>query len=194
MKAYCINLDHRKDKWKYVQTQAPLLDLELERFPGLMNRKSGHDGCRMSHMALLEKLKDQDEFMIIEDDMEICTAYPIDVFNKSYSQLPADWDMFYLGATLNEDLIRYSENLYRLKYAWATQAIIYNNQNGVVDYILENHNEPKFSVFLAKVIQEKFNCYISYPMIATQHAGRSDILRKYVSYKVIMDRYKKHVG
>jgi len=193
MKAYCINLDSRPDKWEWVQEEAEKLGLELERFSGIKRRK-GHDGCKLSHMTLLRQLRDQGEFMIIEDDMEVCADDPINLMNEAYSQLPGDWDMFYLGATLNQRLDRYSENLYRLKNAWATQAIIYNNQNGVVDYILENHNEPKYSVFLGRKVQDRFKCYITYPMIATQHAGYSDILRHHVDYGVIKKRYKKYVG
>jgi len=193
MKAYCINLDSRPDKWEWISEESKKLDLELVRFSGF-KRNKGHEGCRLSHLTLLAELKDQGEFMIIEDDMEICVDNPIELMNEAYSQLPEDWDMFYLGATLNQKLEQYSKNLYRLKAAWATQAIIYNNQNGVVDYIIENHNQPKFSVFLSNDVQNNFNCYITYPMIATQHAGMSDILRHYVDYKVITDRYKKYVG
>ena len=193
MKAYCINLDKRPDKWEWIKEESKKLDLELIRFPAIYSNK-GHFGCRSSHLTLLKQLRDQEEFMIIEDDMEICVDNPIELMNEAYSQLPADWDMFYLGATLNQNLVKYSDNLYRLKAAWATHAIIYNNRNGVVDYILENHNEPKFSVFLSKSVQDNFNCYITYPMIATQHAGMSDILRHHVDYKVIAKRYKRHVG
>ena len=51
----------------------------------------------------------------------------------------------------------------------------------------------KIDVFMADVIQEKFNCYMCYPMVATQRPGLSDITRKYTDYNRIMSRYKKYV-
>lgn len=191
---YCINLDNRRDKWEKVQKEASSLGVDLIRFSALKAGKiSGHAGCLASHMALLRRVRDEGVFMIIEDDMKVLAENPIELINRAYSQLPKDWDMLYLGATLTKQLDRYSENLFRLEHAWATHAVIYNNQNGVVDYILENHNEQKFSVFLGRVVQYKFNCYITYPMVATQAAGRSDILRHYVDYKVIEKRYNLYV-
>ena len=189
---YCINLDHRTDKWEQVQEEAKKLGVKLIRFSGFKERV-GHDGCRKSHLAILNQLKNEPMFMLTEDDFKVIVDDPIELVKKAVSQLPSDWDMLYLGATLNQPLDRYSENLYRIKKAWATHALIYNNQNGVVEYILQNHNTKKFSVFLCDDVQFKFNCFITYPMAATQRAGHSDILRHYVDYKVIEQRYKKYV-
>ena len=67
-----------------------------------------------------------------------------------------NWDMLYLGATLNEKLERFSPHLFRLKKAWTTHAMIFNNQNGVIDYILNNNGGGrKIDVFYAEQIQEK---------------------------------------
>lgn len=189
---YCINLAHRQDKWDLSQKEAQKLGVSLIRFDAIKHRV-GHAGCRASHLSLLGKVKDEGEFMIVEDDFKILVDDPVAVVEAAHSQLPADWDMLYLGATLNEPLVRYSDNLFVLKRAWATQAIIYNNQNGVVDYILHNHNTKKFSVYLSAVIQDKFKCFITYPMVATQRAGMSDILRHKVDYAVIEKRYNKYV-
>jgi GR25 family glycosyltransferase involved in LPS biosynthesis len=190
---YCINLDHRTDKWEQVQEEAKKLGVDLIRFSAFKERR-GHDGCRKSHLSILNELKNEPMFMLTEDDFKIIVDDPIDLVNKAVSQLPADWDMLYLGATLTQPIDRYSENLYRIKRAWATHAIIYNNQNGVVEYILQNHNTQKFSVFLCDDVQLKFNCYITYPMVATQRAGHSDILRHHVTYEGIEQRYKKYAG
>jgi hypothetical protein len=189
---YCINLDSRKDKWKLSVEEARKIGVNLIRYPAIW-KNIGHDGCRATHLALLEEAKGEGVVMVTEDDFRIIVDNPIEIVQKAYSQLPDDWDMFYLGATLNVPLEQYSDNLFRLKRAWATHAFFYNNQNGVMDYILENHNTDKFSVFLHDDVQEKFNCFITYPMVATQRAGRSDILRKRVSYKVIEERYAKYV-
>ena len=190
---YCINLDSRPEKWAKVQKEAAILGIEPIRFSAIkMNR--GHDGCTASHMALLKQAKEEGIFMIIEDDMKVLADKPVELIAKAYEQLPKDWDMLYLGATLNKRIDRCSGNLFKIDHAWAVHAIIYNNQNGVVDYILENLNERKFDVFLARVVQHKFNCYITYPMVATQSAGYSDILKHDVDYSVIENNYYKYTG
>jgi len=132
--------------------------------------------------------------MVLEDDFKIIVNNPIDLTIRAYNQLPLDWDMFYLGATLYDQLEKYSDNLLRIKSGVATHCFFYNNQNGVMDYILKNHNRDKFSPFLAHDVQHKFKCFISYPMIATQRAGRSDILKKRVSYKLIEEYYQKNAA
>ena len=191
MKAYCINLDERTDRWEQVQSQIELLGLKVERFSAI-KKKRGHDGCILSHIALWDRLKDQDTFMIIEDDIKVRVDNPKEILNKAMSQLPDDWDMLYLGATLNQPPERISENLVRIKQAWTTHAIIYNNQNGVVDAILEEMDDFKVDVVLANSIQHKFKCFMTFPMICTQTEGFSNIINKHTTYQAITDRYDKY--
>ena len=190
---YCINLDSRPDRWERVQKEASIIGIKPIRFSAIkMDR--GHDGCTASHMAVLKLARDEGVFMVIEDDIKVLSDDPTGLISKAYSQLPSDWDMLYLGATLTKRVERYSDNLFKMGHAWTAHAIIYNNQNGVVDYILENINERKFDVFLAWVVQYKFNCYITFPMVVTQEAGYSDILKHYVDYSVIENNYYKYTA
>ncbi|KKM64874.1 hypothetical protein LCGC14_1496970 [marine sediment metagenome] len=192
MKTYCINLDSRPRKWKRVQKEAAKVDIKLERFSGIKT-DYGHIGCTNSHKAILDKAKGNGIFMIIEDDFKICVESPKAMLALAMSQLPDDWDMLYLGATLSKSLDIFSSNLYRLQGGLAAHAIIYNNQNGVIDYILKSQTGPILDKFYRDVVQKKFNCFITFPMMATQRAGRSDILNKRTSYKNIERFYKKHV-
>lgn len=191
MKAHCINLKERTDRWEQVQSQFELLGLEVERFDAI-KRKRGHDGCILSHMALWKQLKDEGVFMIVEDDLKVIVDNPKEILSKAMSQLPKDWDMLYLGATLNQQPERISENLVKIEKAWTTHAIIYNNQNGVVDAIINKMDMYKVDVVLADVIQKEFNCFMTYPMICSQAEGFSNIVNKYTDYHAITDRYKKY--
>ena len=189
MNTYCINLKERPDRWKRTQDEAFKLVIWPTRF-GAIKHERGHTGCTLSHLALLKQVKHEGQFMIIEDDIKVLkNGY--DIAQDAFKELPDDWDLFYLGTTLNEPLVRYSNNLFRLKNAQATHAIMYNNQNGVADYIIENHNRNVVDLFYAQDVQEKFNCFITHPMAVTQRAGYSDIINKHTSYKQIRKRYKK---
>ena len=187
MNTYCINLKQRKAKWNRVQLECAKLDLNVTRFEAIFNT-SGHDGCFQSHTTLLSQIE-EDMFMVIEDDIKVLE--PLETLNKAISQLPDDWDMLYLGAQLSKKIERHSENLFRLKGALLTHAVIYNNQNGVVDYIAD-HARGIIDVYLRDVVQELFNCYITYPAICSQADGFSDTIRWWKRYDNVDRWYKKY--
>lgn len=191
LKVFCINLDDRKDRWGDVQQEVKKIGVEIERFPAIKHKR-GHTGCILSHIEIWNMAKDLGVWMTIEDDI-LFLDNARENLEGAISQLPENWDMLYLGATLNQPLDRVTDNLLRLKKGWTTHGIIYNNQNGVVDFILDGMDWFKVDVFISNIVQEKFNCYMCYPMVATQRPGHSDILNHHVSYKPITDRYKKYI-
>ena len=184
MKSICINLDSRKDKWEAVQPEFAKLGVTPERFSAIrgtsgIRKKDGRDGCRQSHLACMEKLRPEGIFMILEDDILCCVDNAKEALEIAMEQLPEDWDALWLGANLQIPIERYSENLFSLKGAFTTHAIIWNNQNHVVDEILNyyNHENP-FDVYLRDEIQENFKVFITYPMILTQKQWDSDICNR----------------
>ncbi|KKM26889.1 hypothetical protein LCGC14_1580230 [marine sediment metagenome] len=191
LKVFCINLDDRPDRWAEVQEEVKKIGITIERFPAIKHKR-GHTGCILSHIEVWKMAKSLGVWMTIEDDI-LFLSHPKQNLEKAIKQLPDDWDMLYLGATLNQPLKQVSKNLLRLQRGWTTHGIIYNNQNGVVDFILNGMSDFKVDVFLTDYVQPKFNCFMCYPMVATQRPGHSDILNHYVSYKPITDRYKRYV-
>ena len=164
------------------------LNLDLYRFEAIFDT-FGHTGCFKSHTELLRLVKDDGIFMIIEDDIKV--LQPRGVLDKAISQLPDDWDMLYLGAHLSKKLQRYSENLFVLSGALMTHAVIYNNQNGVVDYILE-HARGIIDVYMRDNVHDKFNCYLTYPMVCSQSDGYSDTTRWWKQSVDIEKAYDKY--
>ena len=191
IKTYCINLDDRPDRWEKVQEEVKKVGLTIERFPGI-KRARGWEGCMMTHIMLLELCKRMSTFMIIEDDILFLKGARKNL-SCALEQLPEEWDMLYLGATLNRPLERVSPNLLRIKKGWTTHGIIYNNQHGVVNFILKEAPNMRIDEFIANVVQEKFNCYMCFPMVATQRPGYSDIVNRHQDYSVIKERYQKHI-
>lgn len=186
MKAICINLKERPERWKEFQSQK--LPFDVERFEAIKD-SIGWWGCRLSYisvMTLVEGLT-----FVCEDDCLFLKDWPF--IEDVMKQLPDEWDLLYLGATLNEPLIRYSENLYVLKKGWTTHAILFNG-NKVANYILENQSKiRKIDVFLADYVQPNFKCFLTYPLCATQRPGYSDIINRQQDYAVIKERYDKYV-
>lgn len=188
MKAFVINLDHRTDRMKsFNKNKFPF---EVERVSGLLLENPGIGNTQ----SQLNIMKEQEEFpfVIFEDDCVM--LQPWSVVELAMSQLPPDWDALWLGATLTHYIPRYSPNLFRLKTAYTTHAIIYNSQ-AMIDYILDYYNKMSIQyvndVFYYKEIEEKFNCFITYPICATQYGSMSDVFGTFQPQTVIVESYKK---
>ena len=175
MNVNVINLDRRVDRWAVVREQLFDLGFTVTRFPAIES-KPGWKGCRDSHLELLEKHKDQKYNVIFEDDIEFLWVKPLPMIMKAMDELPPKWDALFLGASPQEPFKKYSPHLYKMGKAWCTHAIIWHNRKGgAVEYILDHRDEiGKFDVFLSEQVYPKFECYITFPMLATQKQTQSD--------------------
>lgn len=190
MKAFVMNLEDRPDRMEeFKKNNFPF---EVERFNAIKT-DPGWKGCTKSQLVILSRQKDF-PFIIFEDDCVLLKSW--DVVENAMKQLPEDWDMLYLGATLERPIERYSENLFRLKNAYCAHAIIYNSKRAV-DYILNEHENffrnsserNTLDVFYFYAVQEKFNCFIVSPLVATQRPGFSDIENMNVDYIQIINHF-----
>jgi hypothetical protein len=81
----------------------------------------------------------KDNLLLLEDD---CIFRNLDHLPQALKELPADWDILYLGANLREDQPeRYSGRLFRVKEAWTTHAIAFRRK--CVPYILGASASPQ---------------------------------------------------
>lgn len=154
---YCINLDARPDRWRYVSQHLRKYGLgrKLRRFPGVDVRSDPHlkpherllqknfsllgmCGCMLSHRSIIAEAKADGlkSVLVFEDDIKVL---PENVGNlpKTLTALAArDWDVFYLGATYLWELRPQGPFLVNLPNgAYATHAIAYNHS--VFDRILK---------------------------------------------------------
>ena len=172
MQGYYINLDNREDRKELFLSQD--LPMQFERISGIKT-SPGWVGCRESHISVASCVKDVT--LIAEDDCLF--LQPWHKLETAMRQLPNDWDLLYLGATLTKPLEKYSKNLYRLRGGYSNTAIIYRNDK-VAKFILEHRDEiVRYDIFMVTQVQPRFNCFITNPMMACQRPGYSDILHKY---------------
>jgi GR25 family glycosyltransferase involved in LPS biosynthesis len=177
MKNYVINLDRRADRWVVVREELNSYGFSLTRFPSI-DTKPGWRGCASSHLSIMEQAKNEVAYITWEDDVQF--LYDKDttdfILNKALQQIPSDWDALFLGASPQEPQERYSDNLFRLKNAFCTHAILWHNRpNGATEYILRNKDRiEKIDVFLSQEIFPIFNCYLVYPLLISQHQTQSD--------------------
>ena len=167
MTNYVINLDKRVERWYYVREHMAEMGIKVTRFPAI-EAKPGWVGCRESHLEILQKTPIGDIIAIYEDDVKFLETW--ESVLKSISQLPPSWDCLYLGASPKQPQERVSDNLFRLKNAHVTHAIVWNvRHNGAVQYLLSHKSDvKKIDDFYAQKLQYLFNCFVCYPMVATQ--------------------------
>ena len=86
--------------------------------------------------------------------------------------------------------------LYRLKRAYSLHAVIYNTKR-MVNFVVDEHyrtNGENLDVFYCHEVQARFNCYIVYPMVATQRSDISDIGGKFTDNgDSILAYYRQYV-
>ena len=190
MKGIVINLDSRPDRLESFRSQA--IPFEVERFPAIAAER-GQDGCAASHLAVISA-QTEFPFAVFEDDCILLR--PWSIVDKAMCQLPANWDALWLGAMVKKRLHRYSRNLYRLHRAYSLHAVIYNTKR-MVDFVVNEHyrtNGENLDVFYCHEVQARFNCYIVYPMVATQRSDVSDIGGKFTDNgDSILAYYKQYV-
>jgi GR25 family glycosyltransferase involved in LPS biosynthesis len=176
MKAFVVNLDSRPDRLETFKKN--VFPFEVERFPGVV-AATGEDGCTRSTITILQRqlAKREFPFIVFEDDCKMLV--PWSEVEKAMKQLPDDWDALWLGTNPRKPLQRHSDNLFRLKGGYTSHAIIYNSKR-MVEYILKNHNTPSgknLDIFYYHVVQKYFNCFVVYPLMATQISDYSDIAK-----------------
>lgn len=187
MKAFCINLDHRTDRWQSAKQQIETNGFDLERFSAIQ-LKPGFAGCHESHLKVLEFISAMNEFpvAVFEDDLDFIS--PINVMHKAIEEA-GEFDMLYLGCDPQEKMVKVDEHLLKLGKAYQTHAIVYGSKR-VVDYILANsRKERKIDVFICEHVLHPFNCFSTFPMVVKQSDGFSDITNMEVNFDHIEKKY-----
>lgn len=196
MKIYVINMDRRPDRWlSFNENNRDKIPFEFERFSAIED-KPGDLGCGKSH---LEIMRNQTEFpfAILEDDCIMIEDWSL--VEEAISQLPNCWDALWLGANLSKPIRRWSKNAFILQKAYCTHAIIYNNRK-ILDFVLNNYIPvvvPQkrtwiIDVFYYTYVFDRFNCFITYPLCATQTDDYSDIAQKPSESWIIKENYERY--
>jgi glycosyl transferase family 25 len=171
-------MDSQKERWDRVQREFALVGIKPERFSGISHRKR-HVGCRKSHQAIIGMAKENgwERVLIFEDDV-IFINDTVKVFDEATKQLPAEWDMLYLGC-FKEVAKRYSANLIRLKTAKCGHAVVFNQS--IYDLVLSSKEKSMDRTNYALIIpRDKSFCVV--PMIAEQK-----------EYRIPSKRWEKYV-
>jgi GR25 family glycosyltransferase involved in LPS biosynthesis len=177
-KVVVINLDRRTDRMEILDAQLKELGIEYERFSAVDGKEldiSPIIAGTMSHVQVLKKYQDQ-KILVLEDD-----ALFVDDFNEKFEEvmqtIPADWDIFYLGALLPKNtgkVTPVNEHWTRQVFTTGSQAYCINRAR--VNYFIENLDGYEWYIDIGlRVFAEKYNAYITQPNLVTQFPSYSDL-------------------
>lgn len=184
MKAICLNLDKRPDRWELAQKEFAKQGLKAERFSAI-NNDVPFLSFNYSQQAILKSITENT--IVFEDDV----MFVSDKLNEVLATAPEDWDLLYLGANVMDNLKHVSGHWWRLRDAWTSHAIIYTPK--AAEWIL-NRFYPEtaqlYDDFLKEVVQPNLNCYICKPFICTQRPDYSDLWQTKTDYGIIHTQSK----
>jgi GR25 family glycosyltransferase involved in LPS biosynthesis len=183
-KVVVINLDRRTDRMEKLVPQLEALGITYERHSAVDALEldiSPVIAGTMSHVEVLKKYRNE-KILVLEDD-----ALFVDNFNQKFEEvmqtLPADWDIFYLGALLPKEtgeVQMVNEHWGRQIMSTGSQAYCINPEK--IDYFIENLDGYEWYIDIGlRVFAEKSKPYITQPNLVTQFPSFSDLRLKEVN-------------
>src|SRR5262249_1607740 len=166
----CINLDRDRDSWERLQAALARHDIRGVRrvsavdgsrleLPATWRHSAGAYGGLLSHLQVVRDARKpgRPSLLILGDDVAFgppCSEkFPVFV-----RDLPADWDMVFLGALHREDPDPVAENVVRIRQAYCTHA--YALRDSIFDsFIAANDGSPRPVDHNNGVLQSSHNCY-----------------------------------
>lgn len=142
MKGYYINLECRRDRRRHIENNILTLDFfkDLERFSAIKNQEQCPElysvGCSESWVKIIEKcieIKDQDYFLLIEDDISIDNDDIFNNFLQDFEEIKEkEWDVITLtphwgngnDITLDNTFPKFYDNFYKIRQSFTTTGII----------------------------------------------------------------------
>ena len=211
-KIYCINLEERKDRWDLCLEKFKEYGItNFKRFEGikvngnLSLKKLGQIGCSSCFYNIIKEAHENNynSILILEDDFNFIVSKDEleEALEKAFKEMPEDWDMFYLGANVINEIYQnpieeYSENLFKLNSAYALHSVCFskNSFSKILNFFEDNsnwimnlmQNYESIDVFFAKDFQHCNKCFIWKDLLCLQEPSFSSIENTFYNYTDLM--------
>lgn len=186
---------------RLVDRLIPLIDylksIDLDYFVwGAFKECDGRVGLIKTIKSLFtDVLKTDIQIVLVLEDDCFFLQNPIGIIDKCLQQLPADFDLCYLGCNLWQDQIhKYSDNLLQVTDVYGTQSIIYSRAGiqkilDVINEIEINIMQPviPYDVIIKEKIMSDGKCFCSFPNLTTQTVSYSDIENKVTDWSRVLE-------
>jgi GR25 family glycosyltransferase involved in LPS biosynthesis len=184
MKAICLSLASRNDRWESAQKQFKEQDIEVERFLAI-DHEDRFLSFNLSQQAILQSITENT--IVFEDDVLFVNNMLKHIINTA----PQGWDILYLSGHVLDSLKHVEDHWWRCKHTHTTHSVIYTPK--AAKYILERYDPYKSGIyddFLLREIQPNLNVYICKPFVTTQRPGYSDLWQTDTDYGILHTQSK----
>lgn len=193
---YCLNLDHRTDKWAQCLQEFEKHGLTVERFPGIDGRTlpkhdiliPGELGCAMSHAAIVKDIaeKGYKRALILEDDVEFIPDLN-SYFDSNAHLIPENWTMLYFGGNHINPPKPVNKAIARITKTFTTShyALTLNVAKAIYSRIEKTNVQVDV---LYTQFQPGSESYTFHPPIAWQRPCVSDIQGVFTDYTTHMKK------
>lgn len=185
-----ICLTTHDEEWRHAQHEFRRVGLSVDKFQSLPDELGPNQSFSKSvRQILIDFLESESNTLLhLEDDV---TFRDYQHLSLALGELPADWDIVYLGANLicwnngETPPARFSDHLFRVSSAWTTHAIGYNKK--CIRQLLlgqPGFSEIMFDNWLSTQLPS-LNAFVVAPMIAYQRPHHSSIWLRWDDYTPI---------
>ena len=198
--ALYINLESRKDRKDYVESELKKIGISATRFNAIkVPNGNGALGCSMSHLKCLEiaKQNNWDHVLIVEDDITflnpVLFVNHFNIFLKKHKE----WDVVLVGGNnippykvIDKTCIKVTKCQTTTGYMVKSHyydTLIENFRNGIK--LLLQNPDKRILYAIDKYwfqLQGKDNWYLIIPLTVSQKEDYSDIEKKYTNYTALM--------
>jgi GR25 family glycosyltransferase involved in LPS biosynthesis len=196
-KIYCINLPKRIDRLLKFVEEMEKYEIEFE-IVNAIEKENGAEGLRETVENIFKEAIDKkyEQILIFEDDCYFVEGKStVDwTMDNAIKELPEDYHILYLGGQLTNGFKRrQGMSLFQADMIFATHAWALSRQGmmEIISYGLESPIDNS----VVKTIQTQQKCFITYPLLASQRAGFSDIGKTDIDWNpFIVTRYNQKLG
>lgn len=203
MKSCFINLNNREDRKEHIEKNIKSINFfkDLERLEAVFENR-GDIGCCMSHIKALEKFKDSEYLMILEDDFFIFDNNNFNLFLEDFIKIKSKtiWDIIVLtprGKTTQKNILynfnRLNDNQTATGYIIKKNfiPILLKSFKESLQSLKENKNPNLWALDQHwKNLQDKYIFLYYHKIFAGQIESYSDIEKRKVNYN---NRFKDQI-
>lgn len=189
-----INLDRRPDRLAEFEEQAQRVGLTYERYSAFdAEGKTDQYGrplrgivaCTQSHYRVIDKALNDgvERLFVFEDDANFVDNFN-EEFEKTWAQMPNDWEIFYGGLWLHS-FSKHSERLVKPSYSYSAHA--YGIDRKGMEAV-HRHLQGKQVIDLElSILNGRMKAYCAKPALVYQRPSYSDLDKQ---YRDVTDKYK----
>lgn len=186
---YLVNLVKRTDRLLQSVEHLDEYDIPYTLF-NAVEKENGAEGLRDTMNLIFEDAiqNNYSNILVLEDDCLFITEkiWVDETMKNVVKELPENYWLCYLGGQATGGFQNfYTSHLLPVIKFFSTHAVMYSKQ-GIKEILSINLGFP-IDNWICENIQTQGNCYCTYPMLASQRPGVSDIGKEFIDWRPFMD-------